>query len=869
MYKQIRMIVIISSPVVGFSEQEEPLPHLDLWNEWRRITESLRTDYPESSEPKDTHWLVERLLPPTLEHLANVLAEGNIDIVHFIGHASQNGLFLEDEYGRTHLARNEYIIDLFKRNPVKLIVLNACHTSLLAYRLYTEAKVEAVIGMSDKLRDDEAIIFSKRFFAWLRRGRSAEEAFQAGISSLKQYYSSQKLGIPFFQDQESYLKNRVNIFKLYGNTRFEIGKKVYTTFIFHRTPILGVPLGLIEGFVGRGYELVQISQWIEEHKSPFIVISGLGGIGKSALATMAVTRNSWRFQKVISLSCRQNPSLLPEDIILTLEEINSRFREAPYNIKINRIVNMFNNSSILLFLDNVEDLSEKSIKKWIDFFQKIDPRSPSVVLITTRVFHNLLRNLSPYHLRLTSLKKEDAMRLASNRITLQRLWHKVPSRKAILQLVQKTGAHPYLIRLSIGDLTYPHMTWEKLLQNIEKLKGKTWEERTTEMVGKMIMRLRQKIPGAFQLLLALSVFRGGASFEALQEVAGYEDIDENLARLLDLSLVEFYPRKLRYDLHSLVSSFLSKHFSVEQIIYRERYMEYFRKYLESHRNNYDALERELPNLTEAFRLICGATDDSNLVYKLWNNWFFILRGHWKEYDLWTKMARDAVKRIGDSFIEAQILVDWGTLKVEQDQLNTAKDLLARGRLILEKYGEKGDPERLCRAIYYQGVIAYRQRNFDLALKFAKESLALCRQWGLPGLIASNLSLLAQIKSKQGKVEEARRFFKEAEDILRKTDDKGRLASLLLSVGISEKKWGNLEKAKGILKNALNLALERGMPHIEAGCRYRLAEIEYELGNFREAMIFAQKALSIYKKLGMDETVHRTEKLIHNIRKLTE
>ena len=79
---------------------------------------------------------------------------------------------------------------------------------------------------------------------------------------------------------------------------------------------------LLPGFVGRGRELVQLAGWLDDRPSPVLVISGLGGLGKSALAKMTTLRYGWRFRAVVELSAKDDPaSRTPDALVAALDAV--------------------------------------------------------------------------------------------------------------------------------------------------------------------------------------------------------------------------------------------------------------------------------------------------------------------------------------------------------------------------------------------------------------------------------------------------------------------------------------------------------------------------------------------------------------------
>lgn len=104
-------------------------------------------------------------------------------IVHFSGHADTNAIQL-DHGGITSAGGVDVDFNLLVKalastdTPPQLLVLNACY-SLNAAAIILPA-VPVVIGMSDAIHDDAAIVFSQQFYAAIAAGQSVGAALRQG-----------------------------------------------------------------------------------------------------------------------------------------------------------------------------------------------------------------------------------------------------------------------------------------------------------------------------------------------------------------------------------------------------------------------------------------------------------------------------------------------------------------------------------------------------------------------------------------------------------------------------------------------------------------------------------------------------------------
>jgi CHAT domain-containing protein len=118
------------------------------------------------------------------DDLLQLLNQHQPHIVHFSGHGSSEGLSLVGDDGRARLVTTRALKRLFTtlKDNVRLVVLNACYSREQAQALVET--IDCVIGMKESIQDDAAIAFASSFYRAIGFGRSIQEAFEQGITSL-------------------------------------------------------------------------------------------------------------------------------------------------------------------------------------------------------------------------------------------------------------------------------------------------------------------------------------------------------------------------------------------------------------------------------------------------------------------------------------------------------------------------------------------------------------------------------------------------------------------------------------------------------------------------------------------------------------
>ena len=164
---KIKILFLAASPV------EEARLHLD--QEYREIDEKLKkSKYRDVFELK-SQWAVR------IGDLTAYLMDHKPDIVHFSGHGSDaHEIILLNNKNESHPVSAEKLSDLFSilKDNIRCVVLNACYSEGQAQAIAQH--IDYVIGMSDAIGDDSAIVFASHFYQALAYGRSVQEAYKLG-----------------------------------------------------------------------------------------------------------------------------------------------------------------------------------------------------------------------------------------------------------------------------------------------------------------------------------------------------------------------------------------------------------------------------------------------------------------------------------------------------------------------------------------------------------------------------------------------------------------------------------------------------------------------------------------------------------------
>jgi hypothetical protein len=162
----------------------------------------------------------------------------------------------------------------------------------------------------------------------------------------------------------------------------------------------------VESFYGRNQELTQLEQWIEDG-CKLVMIVGIGGIGKTALALALIDRIQTKFDCLIWKSLHSAPSLNS-----LLDSLLSNFEQNVVH-DIPQLIHHLQQRRCLIILDGLDaDLSNYN-----QFIQKISRSHQSCILITSREQPKVVEidTKTVRCLNLKGLPKTEALELLQSR----------------------------------------------------------------------------------------------------------------------------------------------------------------------------------------------------------------------------------------------------------------------------------------------------------------------------------------------------------------------------------------------------------------------------------------------------------------------
>jgi|GEM_PF-2430661 TIR domain/CHAT domain len=151
---------------------------LALDEEMRAIEQKVRASEHRDALQFQSSWAVRP------DDLLQLLNQHQPQIVHFSGHGTTEGIILASEDGQEKIVPTRALKALFTtlKDNIRLVVLNACYSREQAEALVET--IDCVVGMKEGIGDRAATTFASSFYRAIGFGRSIQDAFDQGITSL-------------------------------------------------------------------------------------------------------------------------------------------------------------------------------------------------------------------------------------------------------------------------------------------------------------------------------------------------------------------------------------------------------------------------------------------------------------------------------------------------------------------------------------------------------------------------------------------------------------------------------------------------------------------------------------------------------------
>ena len=666
----------------------------------------------------------------------------------------------------------------------------------------------------------------------------------------------------------------------------------------------------LTSFIGRENEIKEVKQELEEHR--LVTLTGSGGTGKTRLSLQVAAEVIEKFDHgiwFVELAPLTDPDLIPQTILSVIG-----IREQEGKTPLDLLKEYLSEKRTLIVLDNCEHVISASARV-VDSLLRAAPRIK--VLASSREALGVRGELSyPVpSLSLPDIKhlpaieqfsQYEAVRLFIDRALLVNPRFEVDKDNApyIAQICHRLDGIPLAIELAAARV--------KVL-SVDQI-SKRLDDRFRLLTGgartalPRQQTLRALIDWSYNileenerlLLRRLSVFAGGWTLEAAEEVCEGDEIEsfdvlDLLSQLVNKSLVVVTDKsksgETRYRMLETIRQYarekLAETGGGESI--RDKHLAYFVKLTEQakpeiHRSNQvfwlNKLDDDLDNLRVSLEHSSSGDGEAGLrittnIVRFWflrstvnelKNWLeqllqryskldqlhatalavqsecVVENGNFDEARLLAEQSLELVRTLHDKKAEAFSLMVLGKINSMQGNLETGYSLIQES---LKLYRGLKDTRGQANALTWLG---FNTNDMERSKSFAREAVELYRELGDVERVAGYLSKLAEKTIWEGDFSsQVASWLEEAQMIYAQLGDKSGKAFTLDLFGRLAFWQANYEQARTFIKESAVLHKQMGSLNMELWSHAHLAYVVLRQGEVIQAQSLFKKVIHYFQK----------------------
>jgi len=615
------------------------------------------------------------------------------------------------------------------------------------------------------------------------------------------------------------------------------------------TRLDNLPLQLTR-FIGREREMSEVKGLVAAQR--LVTLTGAGGVGKTRLALAvaedlvgAFADGVWH----IDLASLSDPALVVQVAAAVLG-----VREEMGQPLLARLTDYLHRKRLLLILDNCEHLmaAVRSVA------QTLLHTAPDVrILVTSRVVLGMTGEVT---WRVPSLSAPDMSRSAAGAkpesesasrdenltlalrqyesvqffadraaavlptfaLTNQNVW-------AVGQVCQQLDGIPLALELAAARVKV--FTAQQIADHLKDALQLLTQGSPTALPRHQTMRAtldwsHALLTGEEQVLFRrLSVFAGGATFEAVEAICCGDGIEGEqmlnlLSGLVDKSLVSVEPsgKATRFRLHEVACQYAHIRLmeAGEETQVRNRHLDFFCSLAE-------ALEPDLLGMMPPGAIRRLTQEHDNLRVAL--EWSTNEHGN----------AQSGLRLV------AALPGFWEVCGLLTKERSWLEELLVRG-------GATAPPAMRAKALRGAGQVAYYQCDFEAARSFFEQSLALDRELDNRPRMADTLGRLGFLLNAQCEYAAAEPFYQESLAISRSLGDPRRTAETLSELGYMAFRQGDCARARSLLEESLTLFRDPDDQYSKARALHFLGHVTRFESDYAQARSLYTQSLTILIEL---------------------
>jgi tetratricopeptide (TPR) repeat protein len=606
--------------------------------------------------------------------------------------------------------------------------------------------------------------------------------------------------------------------------------------------------------VGRDREIEQLMAWLRKGKSP-LVIEGVAGMGKSALATTVAYAccGERLFDAFIWWSARYEARPMEELLDQVGRSLGHRTDsgQPTYN-SVEGTYGLLRQHKCLLIVNKVTQIQHVEI---LDFLNGVPP--PTCVLLTTT-------SPIPFGRHITIGPLDTAASLELIRVKTEELECRNLmgiSDDQLETLCEASGGSPVALALSVG-LAKKGRHLDRIIQDLRSGAG-----RFSALCADAYTMLPESVRDALHLICISRESISGEALERILQASRTTLEDEWLVHLRDMALIveqfaDTWAGSRFAPSNRLVREYYNAAIRINQPEEDRRLRDAAAAYyyeecrLKGYENwsGYDWIEENLQEISATLDWYDQTHQWPSLVEMMKAIYYFLgTRGYWRERLDYGDRAAQAARQSGDRKSEAEILVRGiGWTETQLGEYTKASEDIWRGLKISEEIADNGG---LASAYRYLGTIERRQGNFEQAESFYQQAISYAKLAPDSARLIAGIEIsLGTMYLKTGRLAKCEQQLKEALSTFRKLDHKSKVAGVLSRLGDVKLKQGQIEEAERFYRESEDYAQQINRPKTRGYNLLGLARIAHRRSDHTSARELAQQARIMFGNLGIaDET----------------